>query len=113
MKTQWTIIAALLFALITAIFAVINVEAVQVNFLFTETKSPLILVILVSTLLGGLTVGLFGIVRQYKLQRRIRELDHKLASLGIDEQDVTGSPVKSTEKPRRGDDSKPIVLPKE
>lgn len=84
MRTQWTIIAALLFALVTGIFAVINVEPVMVDFLFASTETPLILVILASTLLGGLTVGLFGIVRQYRLQRRIKQLEKQLAALGVD-----------------------------
>ncbi|OPH57278.1 hypothetical protein BC351_25805 [Paenibacillus ferrarius] len=78
MKMQWFLISALVFALITAIFAVINVDHVQVNFLFTQTSTPLILVILTSTLLGGLIVGLFGIVRQYKLQRKVRQLEKQL-----------------------------------
>ncbi|RXZ83381.1 DUF1049 domain-containing protein [Paenibacillaceae bacterium] len=81
MKVQWIVISALLFALITAVFAVINVEAVQVNFLFTQTKTPLILVILASTLLGGLTVGLFGITRQFKMKRHIRKLENEVSDL--------------------------------
>jgi len=90
MRVQWTIIAALLFALLTGIFAVINMDSVKVNFLFSETQSPLILVILVSTVLGGLTVGLFGIVRQYKLQRIIKQLQGQLAAHGISE-DLSGA----------------------
>jgi len=78
MKTQWTLIFALFFALITAIFAVINVDPVQVNFLFAQTSTPLILVILSSTLLGGLIIGLFGFIRQFKLQRRIKLLEKQL-----------------------------------
>ncbi|WP_261301909.1 LapA family protein [Paenibacillus andongensis] len=78
MKMQWILISALVFALITAVFAVINVEPVQVNFLFAQTSTPLILVILTSTLLGGLIVGLFGMVRQYKLQRKVRQLEKQL-----------------------------------
>jgi lipopolysaccharide assembly protein A len=78
MKIQWTLIFALIFALLTAIFAVINVEPVSVNFLFTITSTPLILVILSSTLLGGLIVGLFGIIRQFKQQRTIRQLERQL-----------------------------------
>ncbi|TXK86068.1 lipopolysaccharide assembly LapA domain-containing protein [Paenibacillus sp. N3.4] len=78
MKTQWTLISALVFALLTAVFAVINVEPVQVNFLFAQTNTPLILVILTSTLLGGLIVGLFGIVRQYKLQRKLKHVEKQL-----------------------------------
>jgi putative membrane protein len=78
MKMQWILICALLFALITAVFAVVNVEPVQVNFIFAQTSTPLILVILTSTLLGGLIVGLFGMVRQYKLHRKVKHLEKQL-----------------------------------
>ncbi|WP_397386546.1 LapA family protein [Paenibacillus roseipurpureus] len=78
MKMQWILISALVFALLTAVFAVVNVEPVQVNFLFVTTSTPLILVILTSTLLGGLIVGLFGMVRQYKLQRKLKQLEKQL-----------------------------------
>jgi putative membrane protein len=80
-KIQWTLISALVFALLTAVFAVINVEPVRVNFGFAETSTPLILVILTSTLLGGLIVGLFGIIRQYRLQRYIRSLEKRAHEL--------------------------------
>ncbi|MDR6548887.1 lipopolysaccharide assembly protein LapA domain-containing protein [Paenibacillus qinlingensis] len=78
MKIQWILISALVFALLTAVFAVVNVDPVQVNFLFTTTSTPLILVILTSTLLGGLIVGLFGMVRQYKLQRKVKQVEKQL-----------------------------------
>ncbi|MFD2613268.1 LapA family protein [Paenibacillus gansuensis] len=78
MKTQWLLISVLLFALIIAAFAVMNVEPVRIQYAFGEAQIPLILVILGSALLGGLTVGFFGIVKQYKLQRRIRELTTQL-----------------------------------
>jgi putative membrane protein len=78
MKMQWILISALVFALITAVFAVVNVDPVQVNFMFVTTSTPLILVILTSTLLGGLIVGLFGMVRQYKLQRKVKQLEKQL-----------------------------------
>lgn len=72
MKTQWTLILALIFALIVAVFAVINVDPVQVNYLFGEAQWPLILVILGSVLMGGLIVGSFGLVRMFVLQRRLK-----------------------------------------
>lgn len=78
MKGQGMLISAFAFALIIAIFAVINVEQVKVNFLFAETSTPLILVILVSTLLGGLTVGLFGMIRIFRLQRLVKTMEKKL-----------------------------------
>jgi len=86
MRIQWTMIAALLFALITAVFAVINVNPVEVNFLFGSAGIPLILVILGSALLGGLMVGLYGIIRQYKLQKQLhalnKEMEHIISETG-------------------------------
>lgn len=79
MKGQGLLISAFAFALVIAIFAVINVEQVEVNFLFAKTSTPLILVILASTLLGGLTVGLFGILRIFRLQRQVKALEKKAA----------------------------------
>jgi uncharacterized integral membrane protein len=68
------LICAFVFALLTAVFAVSNVEAVRVNFLFMSAELPLILVILGSTLLGGVIVFSFSVVRQYRLQREIKLL---------------------------------------
>ncbi|WP_149094899.1 LapA family protein [Paenibacillus terrae] len=81
LKTQWSLIAALVIALLTAVFAVINVNSVQVNLLFRTVNVPLILLILGCTLLGGLIVGSFGIFRQYKLQREIKRLTTQLHTL--------------------------------
>ncbi|RJE87640.1 DUF1049 domain-containing protein [Paenibacillus sp. 1011MAR3C5] len=78
MKGQGILISAFAFALVIAVFAVINVDQVQVNFLFAKTNTPLILVILVSTLLGGLTVGLFGMLRIYKLQKTVKALEKRV-----------------------------------
>lgn len=90
MKGQGMLISAFVFALVIAIFAVINVDSVQVNFLFAKTTTPLILVILVSTLLGGLTVGSFGLIRQYRLQRTIKSLEKQLHEL-TGEHETSGS----------------------
>lgn len=79
MKGQSYIILALIFALIIAIFAVINVDTVQVNFLFGTGEAPLILVILISVLLGGLATASVGAVRYYKLKRENRSLRQELS----------------------------------
>lgn len=57
MEFQWNLILALLFALIVAIFAVVNVKPVLVDYVFGTAELPLILIILSSALLGGLIVG--------------------------------------------------------
>ncbi|MBA2173484.1 LapA family protein [Halobacillus locisalis] len=78
MKGQTYLILALLFALIIAIFAVINVDPVQVNFLFTSGEAPLILVILLSVLLGGLATASVGALRYFKLKRENRSLKEQI-----------------------------------
>lgn len=75
MKIQWNMLFGILFALIVAVFAVINVESVSVNYLFGEGQWPLILVILISVLFGGLIIGSAGIIRIYSLQRKIKVLE--------------------------------------
>ncbi|SDM99552.1 LapA family protein [Sediminibacillus halophilus] len=74
MKGQSYIILALIFALIVAIFAVINVEPVEVDYLFGTGNAPLILVILISVLMGGLITAAVGSVKVLRLQREVRSL---------------------------------------
>ncbi|MFF2483375.1 lipopolysaccharide assembly LapA domain-containing protein [Paenibacillus sp. NPDC058071] len=81
MKGQSLLISGLVFAFVIAWFAVINVDKVQVNFMFTKTQIPLILVILASTLFGGVTAFLFGFIRQFRLQRTVKTLEKKIAEL--------------------------------
>jgi len=84
MKSQWMLISAFIFALIIATFAVINVEAVEVNFLVTKTSTPLILVIIFSTLIGGLAVGSLGLFKVFVLQRKVKQLEKQLAVYNLD-----------------------------
>jgi putative membrane protein len=78
MKQQWTLIFALLFALIIAVFSVINVESVPVDYVFGTAQFPLIMVILGSALAGGFVVGLFGTIRMVQQNRTIRMLQREL-----------------------------------
>ncbi|NHN31292.1 LapA family protein [Paenibacillus agricola] len=78
MKTQWIFISTLFFGLLTAIFAAINVEPVQVHLLFVDMQLPLIVIILSSTLLGGLIIGSIGMSKQYKLKKTIKQLEKQL-----------------------------------
>lgn len=81
MKFQWTLLLGLAFALIVAVFAVINVDPVTVNYLFGESEWPLILVILGSVLMGGIIVGSVGLFRMFVLQREVKTLKKKNNSL--------------------------------
>lgn len=73
-KGQWGLLLAFLFAVLVAIFAVINVDMVTIDYLFGTARWPLVLVILTSAFLGGLVVGGFGVFRTLRMQRQIRRL---------------------------------------
>ncbi len=101
LRFQWNLILGLLFALIVAIFAVVNVDSVRVNYVFGYSEIPLILIILGSALLGGLIVGMFGILRQYRQQRQIKKLEkeiEQLKSVKVEEKPVEKKSNDSTEK---------------
>ncbi|MFP7493524.1 lipopolysaccharide assembly LapA domain-containing protein [Terribacillus saccharophilus] len=74
MKAQWYIILAVIFAVLIAIFAVINVDSVQVDYLFGTGSAPLILIILFSVLMGVLITASVGGLRMFKLNREVRTL---------------------------------------
>jgi len=101
LRFQWNLILGLLFALIVAIFAVVNVDSVRVNYVFGYSEIPLILIILGSALLGGLIVGMFGILRQYRQQRQIKKLEkeiEQLKSVKVEEKPVEKKSNDSSEK---------------
>ncbi|TCP32267.1 putative integral membrane protein [Scopulibacillus darangshiensis] len=77
MKGQWGLILALIFILIIAIFSVINVDPVSVNYLFGTAEWPLILVIISSVILGALFVGSIGMVKIYRLQRALKKAQNE------------------------------------
>lgn len=93
MKSQVYIISGLVFALIIAVFAVINVDAVEVNYLFTTTESPLILVILGSALIGSLMTGGFSIYHLVKIRKKIRILETENKDLRTNQAYVTSDEV--------------------
>ncbi|WP_026694257.1 LapA family protein [Peribacillus kribbensis] len=80
---QWNLLLAVVFALIIAIFAVINVNRVEVHYLFGTSQWPLILVILVSVLMGVLIMGAAGAAKNRELKREIKELKKEKDELKI------------------------------
>ncbi|MCI3927652.1 LapA family protein [Paenibacillus sp. TRM 82003] len=78
MKQQWMYISALVFALIIAIFSVVNVAPVPVDYVFGTAMFPLIMVILGSALAGAIVSGLFAVIRMVRLNRQIRMLKREL-----------------------------------
>lgn len=88
MKTQTALILGLVFALVIAIFAVINVDPVKVHYGLGSAEWPLIIVILFSVLLGGLAIFMFSLFRTIALKRRNKELLQQIEKLKKEIQDL-------------------------
>lgn len=88
MRGQTYIISAVVFAVIIAIFAVINVDPVEVNYLFGSGQAPLILVILFSVLMGALITAAVGVIRLIRLQRELRSAKKEITALKAHENPV-------------------------
>ncbi|MCG3089222.1 lipopolysaccharide assembly protein LapA domain-containing protein [Sporosarcina cyprini] len=73
MKTQWGLIFGIVFAIIIAVFAVVNVNAVEVNYVVGTGHLPLILVILFSALLGAAISSMIAMIKSVSLQRKLNE----------------------------------------
>lgn len=90
MKIQWTFVVGLIFALIIAIFATVNVDSVQVNYVFGEARWPLILIILGSVLIGFIISFCFSAFRMYggKKQTKAVRKELEAAHVLINEKDA-------------------------
>lgn len=78
---QLTYILALLFAMVVAIFALLNAQPVTVDFIFNEFQISLALVILVSAFAGAVILGFLGIFRQVKESFKSREMNARIKKL--------------------------------
>ncbi|MEN2666567.1 LapA family protein [Listeria aquatica] len=81
MKNQWQVILGILLVLFIAIFAVINVDSVQVNFLFAKAEWPLVLVILGSVLIGCLIIFFLNIAKVRSGNKQIKHLKEENTEL--------------------------------
>lgn len=78
MKFQWTWIISIIFAIIIAIFSVVNVDSVRVNYVFGVAEWPLVLVILGSALLGAAVSGFVALFRMYSSRHGFKELQKEI-----------------------------------
>ncbi|CAM3724765.1 lipopolysaccharide assembly protein LapA domain-containing protein [Mesobacillus zeae] len=83
MKSQWSLLLALLFALLVALFAVVNVEDVTIDYFFGTGQWPLILVILLSVLSGVVIMGAVGARKIYALKREKKSLQKEVDELRV------------------------------
>ena len=81
MKTQWSLIVALLFSLLIAVFAIVNNEVVAVNFLFNTVEVSLVLLILGSAAIGAVIMIFLSLVRHVRTGFQVRDLKKKIRQL--------------------------------
>ena len=78
---QIRFIASLIFAILVAIFAIQNSEIVTIDFLFAAFPVSQALVILISAALGAIIALLFGAVKHFKAQHKIKEQGRTIEQL--------------------------------
>ncbi len=84
MKTQWSLVVALLFSLLVAIFAIVNNELVPVNFLFGSVEISAVLLILGSAAAGAIIMTFLSLVRHVRVGFEVRDLKKKIKHLEED-----------------------------
>ncbi|MBM7838001.1 putative integral membrane protein [Alkalihalobacillus xiaoxiensis] len=97
MKAQTAFIVGVIAAILIAVFAVMNVESVPVNLLFTQAEWPLILIILFSVLLGAIVAGAMSVIKLHQQKLEIKRLRASLESERA-EAPETGSRLDKTKK---------------
>ncbi|UNC92893.1 LapA family protein [Candidatus Contubernalis alkaliaceticus] len=81
---QLGVIVALLFSILIALFAILNNEVVEINYLLGRAPVSVVIVILASAFTGALIVGLFSLVGRVKSGFRSREHQSHLKKLEDD-----------------------------
>lgn len=72
---QFRFVSALFFATVVTIFAVVNANAVNVNFIIASYQLSLALIILMSATFGALIVALLGAVKHLSLAKKLKTTD--------------------------------------
>ena len=107
MKTQWGLIMGIIFAIIIAVFAVVNVNAVEVNYVVGTGHMPLILVILFSALLGAAISSIIAMIKSVSLKRKfndqLKEMNAKEIQIAMQQNEIAAL---QKEVPPENDDEK-------
>ena len=78
---DWRFIISLLLAIVVAVFAIQNAEAVNIAFFSLEISVSQALVILISAVAGAITVMFLSIVRWIRYKSQIKTLNRQINTL--------------------------------
>lgn len=77
----WRFVLSLVFAVIVALFAIQNAEAVPINFIAWKVSVSQALIILVSAVVGAVIVMLLSLIKQIRMGSNIRSEKKTVSSL--------------------------------
>jgi uncharacterized integral membrane protein len=86
MEMQKSFILILVLAIIIGIFALSNSDVVEIDFVFARVMLSQAIVIFISVLLGAAVATLFGVLREMKLKKQIKEHRNALETLRSENQ---------------------------
>lgn len=99
---QFRIIIMLIFTLAFVLFAVVNVDTVTVNFVFTEAQIKLIYLIISAILFGALFVYVFSIGTHRKLKKKIKILENENKKINKEIDQIKSSKKINEQNPEQG-----------
>ncbi|KRM72580.1 LapA family protein [Lacticaseibacillus brantae] len=98
MKNQQRLIIGLVLSLVLVVFAILNGQAVEVNFFGAKASWPLILVIVGSVILGALITFLVSTSTASQMKKQIKQLQAERDDLAANKPDVDNA-IKQAIKP--------------
>ena len=81
MKKQWSTVLMIFLVFIVVIFAVLNVDPVNINFGFTVLEVPLVIVIIGTLLIGVLIAVTWSTTIIMKERSKLQKVNQKLANI--------------------------------
>ena len=81
-------IAALILSIIVASFAIVNSKIVTINLLLTKVSVSQALVIFISVAVGAIIALLFGLVKEIKLKRKLKEKKKETKNLKTEKENL-------------------------
>lgn len=81
MKKQWSTVLMILLVFIVVIFAVLNVDPVNINFGFTVLEVPLVIVIIGTLLIGVLIAVTWSTTIIMKERSKLKKVNQELANI--------------------------------
>lgn len=81
MKKQWSTVLMIFLVFIVVIFAVLNVDPVNINFGFTVLEVPLVIVIIGTLLIGVLIAVTWSTTIIMKERSKLKKVNQELANI--------------------------------